>query len=223
MPNLSRREFLKGVVALGAGAVLYKYSDGSYRIAIASAGAVTYQLRIIHTNDHHAHIDPVTLTIGKTPDNKDAIRNFGGVSRRKTLFDQIRAEPLPADPLKQDRLFLDAGDVFQGTLYFNLYEGAADHWFYNRLGYHAVAVGNHEFDKGDQTLADFISGPAGEPSTFPVLSANITVGRRIAAGCPARHDRHDTQRQVGATNDHRFLRRGRREDRHLQPDAARYL
>jgi 5'-nucleotidase / UDP-sugar diphosphatase len=161
MSNLSRRTFLKGVAALGAGAVLYQYSDGSYRIAFANAGAAAYEMRIVHTNDHHARIEPapdVTLSGTNT-------RNLGGVARRKTIFDAIKT----ANPA-QDILFLDAGDVFQGTLYFNLYSGQADLFFYNNLGYHAVAVGNHEFDKGDQTLANFIAG-----AQFPMLSANVGV------------------------------------------------
>jgi 5'-nucleotidase len=168
MTTLSRRTFLKGVVALGGGAVLYRYSNGGYRILFAdsNAGPETYQLRIIHTNDHHARIEPATaLNLGKTPDNKDALRNLGGVARRKTMFDQIRA-----DATVQDKLFLDAGDVFQGTLYYNLFKGAADLFFYNQLGYHAVGVGNHEFDDGDKALADFIAG-----ASFPMLSANIAA------------------------------------------------
>ena len=160
MTTLNRRQFLKGVVALSAGAVLYQFSDGSYRIAFANAGAVAYQMRIIHTNDHHARIEPVSVSLGN-PNS----RSFGGVARRKTLFDQVRA-----DATVEDKLFLDAGDVFQGTLYFNLYLGQADLFFYNGLGYHAVAVGNHEFDRGDTVLADFIKG-----AQFPILSANISL------------------------------------------------
>ena len=113
MTIMNRRQFLQGVVALGAGAVLYQYSDGSYRIAFANAGAVADQMRVIHTNDHHARIEPVSVSLGSGNS-----RNFGGVARRKTLFDQVRA-----DNTVEDKLFLDAGDVFQGTLYFNLYEG----------------------------------------------------------------------------------------------------
>ncbi len=166
MSTLSRRTFLKGMVALASGAMLYKFSDGGFRIALANAnaGPEVYKLRIIHTNDHHARIEPAQLTIkaaaGSTP---GAVRNFGGVARRKTVFDQIRA-----DVTIQDKLFLDAGDVFQGTLYFNQYKGAADLFFYNELGYDAMTLGNHEFDSGDQTLADFIGG-----ANFPVVSANV--------------------------------------------------
>jgi len=163
MPTMNRRSFLKGMVALGAGAVLYQYADGSYRIVLADAAAVDYSMRVVHTNDHHARIEPVSLTIGSG--NPAPARNFGGVARRKTLFEEIKS----ANP-GQDILFVDAGDVFQGTLYFNLYEGQADLYFYNGLGYHAVAVGNHEFDKGDQVLANFISG-----AQFPMVSANISL------------------------------------------------
>jgi 5'-nucleotidase/UDP-sugar diphosphatase len=163
--RMSRRTFLRSALAVGAGAVLYRYSDGSYRIALANpnAGPEAYKLRIIHTNDHHARIEPVNITIKSSAPT--AARDFGGVARRKTMFDQIRAE---ADGL--DKLFLDAGDVFQGTLYFNEYEGQADLFFYNALGYHAMTLGNHEFDKGDKVLADFITG-----ASFPVISANVSA------------------------------------------------
>ena len=163
MPTMNRRTFLKGMVALGAGAVLYQYADGSYRIVMANAGATAYEMRVVHTNDHHARIEPVSVTIGGG--NPAPARDFGGVARRKTHFDKIRTDN-PA----QDILFLDAGDVFQGTLYFNLYGGQADLYFYNNLGYHAMAVGNHEFDRSDPTLASFIAG-----AQFPVLSANISL------------------------------------------------
>ncbi|HEU4321589.1 MAG TPA: 5'-nucleotidase C-terminal domain-containing protein [Roseiflexaceae bacterium] len=190
MAHLTRRAFLRGTVALGAGAMLLKFSDGSYRIVTAASGPVTYKLRIIHTNDHHARIEPVNLTIGSG--NPAPTRDFGGVARRKTLFDQIRSTNTGNDGL----LFLDAGDVFQGTLYFNLYEGYADLDFYRQLGYDAMAIGNHEFDRGDEPLAKFIDGattgtypnpPQGQPGTlggtnFPVLSANITVAGGPLAG-----------------------------------------
>lgn len=159
MEKISRRRFLKGTIALGAGALLSMYSDGSFRLALAQENPVL-RMRILHTNDHHARIEPVFS--GNNPVH-------GGVSRRKALIDKIRRETaLPT-------LLVDAGDVFQGTLYFNQYNGMADLEFYNAMGYEAIAIGNHEFDKGPQALADFITR-----AKFPVLSANITV----AAGNP---------------------------------------
>jgi 5'-nucleotidase/UDP-sugar diphosphatase len=121
--------------------------------AAFAQGEQVYVVRILHTNDHHARVEPTDVS-GK---------KFGGVARRKTMVDQIRAET-------SNTLLLDAGDVFQGTLYFNQYGGQADLFFYNEMKYDAMAIGNHEFDRGQQTLADFIAG-----ATFPVLSANITT------------------------------------------------
>ncbi|MEB3283056.1 MAG: 5'-nucleotidase C-terminal domain-containing protein [Lyngbya sp.] len=111
-------------------------------------------LRILHTNDHHAHLEAVEVG--------DTI--LGGIAQRKTLIDSLRSED------KAPTLLLDAGDIFQGTLYFNKYLGEADLPFYNELNYVAVAVGNHEFDKGQQVLADFI-----KQAQFPMVSANIEV------------------------------------------------
>lgn len=154
MEKISRRRFLKGTVALGAGALLAIYSDGSFRLALAQENPA-FRMRILHTNDHHARIEPVFS--GNNPVH-------GGVSRRKALIDKIRRETA------MPTLLVDAGDVFQGTLYFNQYNGMADLEFYNVMGYEAMAVGNHEFDKGPQALVDFITR-----AKFPVLSANISV------------------------------------------------
>jgi 5'-nucleotidase / UDP-sugar diphosphatase len=116
-----------------------------------------FSLRILHTNDHHAHLEPV----------KYGDRLLGGIARRRTLIDQIRDESKTNhEPL----LLLDAGDIFQGTLYFNQYLGQADLDFYNALTYDAGTIGNHEFDRGQQVLADFIA-----KAKFPIISANIEV------------------------------------------------
>jgi len=154
MEKHSRRTFLKGTVAVGAGALLSIFSDGSYRLALAQESPA-FRLRVLHTNDHHARIEPVTGSDGPI---------HGGVSRRKTLIDQARGEAGP--PV----LLVDAGDVFQGTLYFNLFNGMADLEFYNAMGYEAMAIGNHEFDKTQADLATFIRN-----ANFPVMSANIQV------------------------------------------------
>jgi 5'-nucleotidase/UDP-sugar diphosphatase len=167
MTKLSRRGFLKGSVALGAGFVLYRYAGG-FRITNAQAGPEVRQLRLVHTNDHHSRIEPapsITVRSG----SQSATRNLGGVARRKTLFDAIALEAPPVG-VTRDTIFLDAGDVFQGTLYFNQFLGAADQFFYNQLGYAAQAIGNHEFDMGDQVLADFIAG-----ATYPIVAANMTA------------------------------------------------
>ena len=98
-----------------------------------AAGPTTYRMRVLHTNDHHARIEPVTVQVGTGTAGAAINRNFGGVARRKTLVDQIRAATT------NDLLLLDAGDVFQGTLYFNQFVGQADLFFYNALAYDAMA------------------------------------------------------------------------------------
>jgi 5'-nucleotidase len=155
MEKISRRSFLKQSMIVGAGATLLVFSDGSYRLKVAQAQDAAFRMRVLHSNDHHARIEPVDGSNGPL---------HGGVSRRKALIDRIRAtEPLPL-------MLVDCGDVFQGTLYFNQYNGQADLEFYNAMGYEAMAVGNHEFNKGPAILADFI-----RRANFPVLSANIAT------------------------------------------------
>ena len=184
MATITRRKFLKSTVALGAGSLLYLYSDGSYKMVLGAPRATDYQLRVIHTNDHHARIEPQPIdavTIQRAQGATPAVsRLFGGLARRKTLFDQFRTEAgaVGGNP---NILFLDAGDVFQGTLFFNLYNGQADADFYIDLGYDAMTIGNHEFDKGPQPLIDFMhgvlntDGTVKKANTIPMASANIAA------------------------------------------------
>lgn len=119
-------------------------------------------LRIVHTNDHHGHLDPVLVD--------GALQ--GGMARRSTVVAELRADSAAR---QEPMLLLDAGDTFQGTAFVERYQGMADLELYNALGYDAVTVGNHEFDHGDAFLANIAAG-----ASFPLLSANI----RIAATSP---------------------------------------
>ena len=115
-----------------------------------------YQLTILHTNDTHAHLESFT------PSGEEL---QGGVARRYTAIQQVKAE-------EENVLLVDAGDQFQGTLFFNVWQGEEASHFMNALGYQAMAVGNHEFDSGPGTLGSFVRSVA-----FPVLSANLDVSR----------------------------------------------
>lgn len=110
-------------------------------------------ITIVHSNDLHAHVQPTAIRGVK----------YGGYARLATLIRETR---------KQDKnvVLLNGGDVFQGTMYFNVYEGLADLAFMNAVGYDASCVGNHEFDRGPATLATFCS-----LAQFPILSANLDV------------------------------------------------
>jgi 5'-nucleotidase len=92
------------------------------------------EVRILHTNDTHSRLDPF-------PMDGSRYEGLGGVARRKTLIDRIRR----AHP---HVLLVDAGDVFQGTPWFNLFCGKADYQAMNRMGYDVGILGNHEFDGG---------------------------------------------------------------------------
>ncbi|WP_448569302.1 bifunctional metallophosphatase/5'-nucleotidase [Thermus sp.] len=130
-------------------------------LALGGLGFVRAQggftLTLVHTNDTHAHLEPMELTL-----SGQKVR-VGGVAQRVAFFDRLRAE-------RRNLLFLDAGDVFQGTLYFNQYRGLADRYFMHRMLYRVMALGNHEFDLGPGPLADFLKG-----ARFKVVSANVDV------------------------------------------------
>ncbi|MER3451572.1 MAG: multifunctional 2',3'-cyclic-nucleotide 2'-phosphodiesterase/5'-nucleotidase/3'-nucleotidase [Thermus sp.] len=145
-----RREVLKGGLAVGMGLLGFSRAQGAFT------------LTLVHTNDTHAHLEPVELTLsGKRT-------RVGGVAQRIALFDRLRAKA-------KNPLFLDAGDVFQGTLYFNQYRGLADRYFMHRALYRVMALGNHEFDLGPRPLSEFLQG-----ARFKVVSANTDVSQEPA-------------------------------------------
>jgi 5'-nucleotidase len=121
-----------------------------------------FTLTILHTNDVHGRVDEFDAG-GNTCDEEEQAEAacFGGAARRQTVINQVKAEAPNA-------ILLDAGDQFQGTLFYNQYKGAEAQEMMNLLGYQAMAVGNHEFDDGPGNLGSFIRGVK-----FPVLSANI--------------------------------------------------
>jgi 5'-nucleotidase len=96
--------------------------------------AKTKHITILHTNDVHSHIDPFPATDPKNP-------NMGGVSRRASLIESIRKE-------NPNTLLLDAGDIFQGTPYFNYFGGELEFKLMSMLKYDLATMGNHDFDNG---------------------------------------------------------------------------
>jgi 5'-nucleotidase/UDP-sugar diphosphatase len=115
-----------------------------------------FTLTIIHTNDIHAWHEP-------QPVNEKS--SIGGQARLATAIRRIRDQAGPS-------ILVDAGDRFAGTLFFNEYKGLENVKLMNWMGYHAMALGNHEFDEGDQGLANFI-----DQLNFPVLACNVDVSR----------------------------------------------
>jgi 5'-nucleotidase / UDP-sugar diphosphatase len=111
-----------------------------------------YPITILHTNDHH----------GRFWKNGDGEY---GMSARKTVIDDIRAEVAAAGGYS---LLLDGGDVNTGVPESDLQDAVPDFKGMNLLGYDAMAVGNHEFDK-----PLFVLKMQRDLAKFPMLAANI--------------------------------------------------
>ncbi len=131
---------------------------------VVSAQDDTFDLTIAHTNDVHARLMPITSSNSDCKAEDDAAgKCFGGVARRATALQQVR------DSAK-NLLVLDAGDQFQGSLFYYLYKGEEGQKFLNELGFQATTFGNHEFDDGPANAARYIEG-----LKLPLVSANVDV------------------------------------------------
>lgn len=125
---MKRREFIQqtaaGTALIGLGGLtLSSFSSSTQK-----------KITILHTNDVHSHIDPFGPDDGRNA-------NKGGVARRASLVENIRKE-------NPNTLLLDAGDIFQGTPYFNYYGGELEFKLMSMLKYDAATIGNHDFDNG---------------------------------------------------------------------------
>ncbi|XP_064605250.1 snake venom 5'-nucleotidase-like [Liolophura sinensis] len=126
----------------------------------------TFNLTIVHTNDVHARFEEANAEGGKCKnESKVAGLCFGGVARRLTKIREL-------NNTNQNMILIDAGDQYQGTLWFNVFKGHAAAHFMNRLGYQAMAIGNHEFDLGVAGVRPILTN-----TTFPVLSSNIDASK----------------------------------------------
>ena len=96
------------------------------------------KITILHSNDVHSQIEPF-------PVNHDKFPNRGGFAKRACIFDGIRS-------VNPNTLIFDAGDIFQGTPYFNFFQGELELKLMKEMGYNAATIGNHEFDAGLDTL-----------------------------------------------------------------------
>uniref|UniRef100_A0A3Q0QTQ6 5'-nucleotidase n=1 Tax=Amphilophus citrinellus TaxID=61819 RepID=A0A3Q0QTQ6_AMPCI len=130
----------------------------------ASASAV-WDLVLLHTNDVHARVEETSVHSGKCGRNEKC---FAGVARRAAEIQRIRST-------ERNVLLLDAGDQFQGTVWFNYYKGAEAAHFMNKLRYDAMVFGNHEFDNGVEGLMR----PFLEQIKCPILSANIKADHTL--------------------------------------------
>lgn len=137
--------------------------------ALAMSGgmaAAEYKITILHTNDIHSRIESINKYDSTcNAEGETEGKCFGGMARIKSAVDAKRAAMEG-----ENVLLLDAGDPFQGSLFYTTYKGAAEAEFMEAIGYDAMAVGNHEFDDGPAGLASFI-----DAVSFPVVSGNLDL------------------------------------------------
>lgn len=151
---MERRRFIKNIGISSAGLISLtssKWSDARKKVTI------------LHTNDTHSQIDPF-------PRNHHKYPGQGGVERRKQLLDLIREE-------EKNVLLLDAGDIFQGTPFFNVHGGEIELKLMSAMGYDAATMGNHDFDGG---IDGFLK--ALPHANFPFLCANYDFRNTVLAG-----------------------------------------
>ncbi|PZX15236.1 5'-nucleotidase [Palleronia aestuarii] len=139
-------------------------SSAAFLALTAGGAAADYQITILHTNDFHARFEPITSSDGScAPEDNEAGECFGGSARLVTAIrDAIERH--------ENTLLVDAGDQFQGSLFYTYYKGALAAEMMNAMGYDAMAVGNHEFDDGPDVLETFT-----EALEAPLLMANADL------------------------------------------------
>lgn len=155
---MKRRSFIKKTAAAGAFAGV-----GSLGLMSFSPERNLNHITVLHTNDVHSHIEPFAKDHAQYP-------GMGGAAKRYTLIEQIRKE-------NPNTLLLDAGDIFQGTPYFNFYGGELEFKIMSKMGYDAATIGNHDFDNGIEGL--FAQLPHAE---FPFVSANYNFKNTVLEG-----------------------------------------
>ncbi|MET3518755.1 MULTISPECIES: bifunctional UDP-sugar hydrolase/5'-nucleotidase [unclassified Mesorhizobium] len=138
----------------------------------AGASFADYTLNILHFNDWHSRIEgnnKYESTCSAEEETKGEC--IGGAGRLVTAIAQERKK-LEG----QNVLLLNAGDSFQGSLFYITYKGAAEEEFLNQIKPDAVTLGNHEFDDGETALVPYL-----DKAKFPVVSANVVANDKSGA------------------------------------------
>lgn len=154
---MQRRQFIKtsvlGGIALGTMSIWHKTQA-------QSNSKYAKKLVILHTNDVHSHIDAFSKNHPKFP-------GMGGFARRAALINKVRQE-------EKNVLLLDCGDIFQGTPYFNFFNGELEFKLMSKMGYDAATFGNHEFDNGIECINNNLPF-----AKFPFVCSNYDFSQTI--------------------------------------------
>lgn len=153
---MERRDFLKRSILTGAGISL----GGSLLAEAIPSPARIGKITILHTNDIHSRIEPF-------PNDGGRNANQGGMTKLASVIQKVRQE-------EDNILLLDAGDIFQGTPYFNFHGGELELRLMREMGYDASTLGNHEFDNGMKGILDQIPNAG-----FGFISSNYDFSQTI--------------------------------------------
>ncbi len=159
---MKRNDFIK---TLGLGALTI--SSKSYGLGNLTK-ANFKKLTILHTNDWHSRIEPF-------PKGKSRNSNKGGAARRSKLISDIRKR-------EKNVLLFDAGDIFQGTPYFNYFGGELEFKLMSKMGYDAATIGNHDFDGGMDGFKK-----AQKYANFDFITTNYDFSNTILDGRTIKH------------------------------------
>jgi 5'-nucleotidase len=137
-------------------------------LAVSTCAALAdYELNILHINDFHSRIEQINKFDSACSAEDDGKGEcFGGAARLLTAINETRAALAGKNVLT-----LNAGDNFQGSLFYTMYKGTVEAEMLNAMKFDAMTVGNHEFDDSEDALAPFL-----EKVQFPVVTANVIAG-----------------------------------------------
>ena len=154
---MDRRRFIRNISLGGAGLTL-----GTTPFELLAANNFV-TVSILHTNDIHCHIEPFS-------GDNERYAGKGGLARISEIVRLSRLE-------NPDTLLFDAGDMFQGTPYFNYFQGDLMLKLMSAAGYDAGAIGNHEFDNGLEGILKPLPD-----AKFPIINSNYDFSDTILAG-----------------------------------------
>ncbi len=141
-----------------------------------------FELSILHINDHHSHLEETALTL-KIPNNKDIPKAKVSAAGFARVASKIKS----LEETKKNSIRIHAGDAITGDIFYTLSGYAPDARVMRELCFDIFALGNHEFDDGDQNLADFLQALNSEGCSTDVIAANV----KPAIGTPLRPTEHD--------------------------------
>ncbi|MGI9190544.1 MAG: bifunctional metallophosphatase/5'-nucleotidase [Chitinophagaceae bacterium] len=152
---MNRHEFLRQTL-LGTGAFALAQTPIESLAKPFEEHTRQRRITLLHTNDVHSRLDPF-------PNDGSKMAGKGGAAARYRQIEQIRKEGNPV-------LLLDAGDIFQGTPYFNFYKGKPEMQVMSLMGYDAATLGNHDFDLGMENLLHQM-----QYADFPFVNCNYEL------------------------------------------------